>query len=113
MDEDDFGCDMRGLLSFQVMWLLSREPMHGEGIAKEIAKRRGNKPKAGTLYPALKELKEKKLIHGEKKGKMIVYSLTSEGKKDVKRASMYFYRSFGDIFESVEYHFEHTEQRSD
>jgi len=109
-DDDDFGCDMRGMLSFQVMWLLSNTPMHGEELAEEIEKRRGSKPKAGTIYPALKELKNKKLITGEKKGKTIVYTLTPEGRKDVKRATVYFCHSFGDIFESVEYHIEMTEE---
>ena len=92
-------CDMRGLLSFQVLWLLSKRPMHGDEIAEEIGKRRGDKPKAGTIYPALKELKENGLIKGSKKGKMITYSLTSEGKGELKSGVMYLCRSFGDIFQ--------------
>lgn len=95
-----YGCDMRGLLSFQILWLLSRRKMHGEEIAKEIEKRRGEKPKPGTLYPALKELKETGLIKGEKKGKVISYALTEKGKKSVHQATVYFCRAFGDIFES-------------
>ncbi|MCL5239357.1 MAG: PadR family transcriptional regulator [Candidatus Marsarchaeota archaeon] len=94
-----YGCDMRGMLSFQIMWLLSKKEMHGEEIAEEIAKRRGSKPKAGTIYPALKSLEENGVITGEKKGKTVVYSLTSEGKRSVKRAVIYFCRSFGEIFE--------------
>ena len=39
-------CDMRGLLSFQILFLLSKKPMHGEEMAQEIKKRRGEKPKA-------------------------------------------------------------------
>ena len=74
--------------------------MHGEEIAREIGKRRGEKPKAGTIYPALKDLKKKGLIKGEKKGKIIVYSLTSEGKKTVKYAREYFCRAFGEIFKN-------------
>ena len=79
-------CDMRGLLSFQILFLLSKRPMHGEELAKEMEKRRGEKPKAGTIYPALKELSEKGLIKGKKNGKIIVYSLTKEGKESFKRA---------------------------
>jgi PadR family transcriptional regulator, regulatory protein PadR len=94
-----YGCDMRGMLSFQIMWLLSKKHLHGEEIAKEIEKRRGDKPKAGTLYPALKELKENKLIKGSKKGKTITYSLTPKGKEALKHAIVYFCRSFGDVFE--------------
>jgi PadR family transcriptional regulator PadR len=78
-------CDMRGLLSFQILFLLSKRPMHGEELAKEMEKRRGEKPKAGTIYPALKELSEKGLIKGKKNGKIIVYSLTKEGLRKVLR----------------------------
>jgi PadR family transcriptional regulator PadR len=92
-------CDMRGLLSFQILFLLSKRPMHGEELAKEMEKRRGEKPKAGTIYPALNELSEKGLIKGKKNGKIIVYSLTKEGKESFKRAMKYFVRCFGDILQ--------------
>ena len=88
------------MLSFHVLWLLSRKPRHGEDISKELAKKRGCKPKAGTIYPALKDLKSKGLIRGEKKGKTIVYSITPEGKKVVKNSCDYFYHTFGEIFEN-------------
>ena len=91
------GCDMRGMLSFQILWLLSKRPMHGEQIAKEIEQRRGDKPKAGTLYPALKELHEKNLVKGKKKGKIVVYEITTLGRKAVRQSVTYFVRSFGDI----------------
>ena len=93
----DYGCDMRGMLSFQILWLLSKKEMHGEELANEIAKRRGEKPKAGTIYPALKELRLKRLITGTKEGKMVVYALTPAGKRAVGVAVAYFCRSFGEI----------------
>lgn len=92
-----YGCDMRGMLSFQIMWLLSKRRMHGEQIAKEIEKRRGEKPKAGTLYPALKELKDARLIKGSKSGKLITYALTAQGKESLRHAVRYFCRSFGEV----------------
>ena len=95
-----YECDMRGMLSFQILWLLSKKSMHGEQLANEIGKRRGEKPKAGTIYPALKDLKNKGLIKGIKKGKIIEYALTSEGKATVKYAREYFCRCFGEIFEN-------------
>ncbi len=95
-----YGCDMRGMLSFHILWILSRKSMHGEQIAEEIGKRRGSKPKAGTIYPALKDLKTKGLIKGRKDGKTIVYVLTPEGKRTVKYTSEYFCRAFGEIFDS-------------
>ena len=90
-------CDMRGMLSFQVLWLLSKKSMHGDEIAEEIGERRGAKPKAGTIYPALKELRNNGLITGKRSGKIVKYELTKEGKGEVKRAKAYFIRSFRDI----------------
>jgi PadR family transcriptional regulator, regulatory protein PadR len=92
-----YACDMRGLLSFQILFLLSKKPMHGEELASELYRRRGEKPKAGTIYPALKELSEKGLILGKKKGKIITYSLTKEGKTAFKHSMKYFVRAFGDM----------------
>ena len=91
------GCDMRGFLSFQILWLLSKRDMHGEEIAVEIEGRRGEKPKAGTLYPALKELSERKLVEGRKSGKIVIYTLTPLGREAVREARSYFVRCFGDI----------------
>jgi PadR family transcriptional regulator, regulatory protein PadR len=95
------GCDMRGFLSFQILWLLSKKDMHGDEIAEQIKKRRGEKPKAGTLYPALKDLSEKGLISGKKTGKIVKYTLTSDGKAVVKQARTYFVQCFGDIFSTA------------
>ncbi len=91
---------MRGFLSFQILWLLSNRNMCGEELAKEIENRRGDKPKAGTIYPALKELKAKRFIKGKEDGKMVVYSLTPMGRKAVEVAKARFVRSFGDILVS-------------
>jgi DNA-binding PadR family transcriptional regulator len=95
--KDDVCCDMRGFLSFQILWLLSKRDMCGEELAREIESRRGEKPKAGTIYPALRELKAKEFIRGKEDGKMVVYSLTHSGEKAVAVAKARFIRSFGDI----------------
>jgi PadR family transcriptional regulator PadR len=92
-------CDMRGMLSFLIMWMLTKSPMHGKEISEYLYQRRGIKPSPGTLYPALKELKNRGLIKGEKKGKLIVYSLTDEGSTGVKAACKYFCHCFGEILE--------------
>ncbi|MFW9909247.1 MAG: PadR family transcriptional regulator [Candidatus Thorarchaeota archaeon] len=93
-------CDMRGFLTFQIMWELRNEKLNGQQIADRIWKRRGgNRPTPGTIYPALKDLKERRLIHGEKEGNQIIYHLTSEGVKGLEEAARYFYQAFGDIVE--------------
>ncbi len=90
-------CDMRGFLSFQILWLLSKREMCGEELAGEIGKRRGERPKAGTIYPALRALRAGGMIAGKEDGKMVVYSLTGRGRAAVQVAKARFIRSFGDI----------------
>jgi PadR family transcriptional regulator PadR len=92
---------MRGLLTFQILWELDKEEMNGQQIAEKIAERRGTKPTPGTIYPALKELKNGGLIEGRKEGRQVVYHLTSEGEKGLADASRYFLQAFGDIAEDV------------
>ena len=73
-------CDMRGMLSFLILFLLSKKSMHGQALAQELEKRKGDKPSPGTIYPALKVLKDAELIKEEKIGKTIKYSLTKKGR---------------------------------
>ena len=89
--QDHFCCDMKGLLSFLILFLLSKKSMHGQEIADEIEKRKGIKPSPGTIYPALKNLKINGLINEEKLGKNVVYSLTFDGKKTLKIAKSNFW----------------------
>ncbi len=91
-------CDMRGLLSFLILFLLSKKPMHGQEIALELEKRKGCKPSPGTIYPALKALNESGLIKEKKEGKTILYTLTKEGENALKIAKEQFCRAFTDIF---------------
>lgn len=72
--------------------------MHGQEIALELEKRKGCKPSPGTIYPALKQLKENNLIKEKKEGKTIIYSLTSEGKKELEKAKIQFCKTFSDVF---------------
>ena len=94
-------CDMRGLLTFQILWELDKEELNGQQIAEKIARRKGTKPTPGTIYPALKELKKEKLIRGRKEGRQIVYCLTKKGEKGLAAASRYFLQAFGDIADDV------------
>ena len=99
MHKDDvYCCDMRGMLSFLSLFLLSKKPMHGQQIAEVIQNRKGVKPSPGTIYPALKSLKKAGLITEKKTGKTITYRLTDNGKAGFKVAKQYFCRAFMDIF---------------
>lgn len=91
-------CDMRGFLSFLILFMLSKKSMHGQEIATELERRKGCKPSPGTIYPALKQLKENNLIKEKKEGKTIIYSLTNEGKKEFDKAKIQFCKTFSDVF---------------
>lgn len=91
-------CDMRGMLSFLILFLLSKKPMHGQEIALEIEKRKGEKPSPGTIYPALRCLKEAGYIAEKRKGRVIIYTLTEQGKNVLAVAKKRFCRTFSDIF---------------
>ena len=95
-------CDMRGFLSFQLLWLLSKRPMNGQQLARELKTRRGTKPTPGTLYPALKDLESKKLIQGHRSGREIQYQLTESGRTGLVKACQYFHHVFIEIFEDCQ-----------
>lgn len=99
MPEEE-ACDMRGMLSFMILWLLSKRPMYGQELASEIGKRRGEKPNPGTIYPALKELAAKGMVEAHQEGRNSVYRLTRKGKVGLRDALKYFRRAFGEIFEA-------------
>ncbi len=92
-------CDMRGMLSFLILWLLSKNPLYGDQLANEIGKMKGGKPTPGTIYPALKKLKETGAVSYKKEGRKVVYSLTPKGEAGVREAMAYFCTAFGGIFE--------------
>lgn len=94
------GCDMRGMLSFMILFLLSRRSMYGQELAEEIGRRKGEKPNPGTIYPALKDLTTRRLVTVRSKGRMTIYSLTKNGRSTLKRAQEYFVRAYGDVLTS-------------
>lgn len=87
-------CDMKGFLSYLILWILSKKSMNGVEITKELEKRKGTRPSPGTIYPALKELKKKGLIIADKDK---TYSLTKKGKKELNSACNIFCKIFYDM----------------
>ncbi len=92
-------CDMRGMLSFYILWLLSKKPMNGQDISKELGRRKGTKPTAGTIYPALKELRKRGLVEMERRGRTTTYTLSDEGRRGIEKACKYFCCVFDEIFQ--------------
>jgi DNA-binding PadR family transcriptional regulator len=68
--------------------------MTGAQIAEEIERRKGTKPSPGTIYPALKDLKEKGLIISNKKKE---YTLTKRGKEELQHGLQMFCTVFSDF----------------
>jgi len=87
-------CEMKGFLSFLILWMISRNSMTGSDISQEIGKRKGTKPSPGTIYPVLKFLKEKGLISADKKK---TYSITAKGRKELEKELKIFLGTFCDV----------------
>jgi DNA-binding PadR family transcriptional regulator len=87
------------MLSFYILWLLSKRPMNGQELSEELGKRRGTKPTPGTIYPALKDLRTKGLVEMERKGRTTIYTLTGSGQNGLENACRYFCSAFGEIFQ--------------
>ncbi len=91
-------CDMRGLLSFTILWLLTKRDMYGQELAEELGEMRGIKPNPGTLYPALRELEKRGLVDTRKEGRKKYYVLTDAGRKGAGEACEYFCTVYAGIF---------------
>jgi len=89
-------CQMKGFLSFLILWLIGKESMTGSEIAEELEKRKGHRPSPGTIYPVLKDLKEKGLLKIDDSKR---YSLTDQGKKELDLHLGTFFETFCDIDE--------------
>lgn len=92
-------CNMRGFLSFLILWLLNKKPMNGAELACELQARKGCKPTPGTIYPALKELLKKgAIVVHAKEGKEKTYALTPLGRHELEYAKNAFCKAFYDLF---------------
>jgi DNA-binding PadR family transcriptional regulator len=89
-------CATKGFLSFLVLWLVSRQKMTGAEISSELEKRRGKKPSPGTIYPVLKNMKERELLLIDENKR---YTLTENGKKSLDAHLDLFINTFYDIDE--------------
>lgn len=90
-------CDMRGMLTFLILHVLSKKKMYGSEIADELAKRKAEKPNPGTLYPTLKDMEAKGLVESFKEGRTKYYRLTTAGKEGLQKAKEFFVQAYGDI----------------
>ena len=92
----DHHCQMKGFLSFLILWLISKKQMTGSELSEELEKRKGQRPSPGTIYPVLKDLKEKGLLAVDDQKR---YSLTERGKQELDLHLTSFFDTFCDIDE--------------
>jgi DNA-binding PadR family transcriptional regulator len=76
----------KGNVRAAVLALLAEEPRNGYQIIQEINERSGGgwKPSPGAIYPALQQLADEGLIHGEESGGRRTFRLTGEGRAHVE-----------------------------
>ena len=70
--------------------------MTGSEIAEELEQRKGSIPSPWTIYPVLKDLKERGLLSIDENKR---YSLTTQGEKELDQHLKSFFNTFCDIDE--------------
>ncbi len=88
---------LKGFLSFLILHELGRASRCGEELAILIGKRKGTKLTPGTIYPALKRLRQLRLVTFNQEGTRKAYALTPRGKRELKRLSELFSTYFAGI----------------
>ncbi|MBN2051987.1 PadR family transcriptional regulator [Candidatus Woesearchaeota archaeon] len=87
--------ELKGFLSFLILHELSLRSLCGDELSKAIGKRKKGPLTPGTIYPALKRLRRKKLVSYKRQGRKKVYSLTDTGGVELENLyilfSNYFY----------------------
>lgn len=74
---------MECFLKIRVLKELNFSDLSGYGLMKRIENFTGRKPSPGSIYPLLKDLKDKGLVDVKRDGRKKVYSITAKGKKTV------------------------------
>jgi len=87
--------DVKGLLTLRITSLLKKEHLCGDDLADLLKKNKKLNP--GTIYPALKYLKENKLVKIKQQGRKKFYYLTRKGINENKIASRLIKKMFKKI----------------
>lgn len=89
---------LRGFLMFQILHELRKKRLCGDELAQIIGKKKGSKLTPGTIYPALKFLRRKKLVSRKKNGRKKNYNLTEKGEKEYEIFRKNFLKLFKNVF---------------
>ena len=82
--------ELRGFLSFFILHELDDKSCSGDELARIVGSRKNTVLTPGTIYPALKRLRKQKLILYRRKGRKKIYSLTDDGKGELKALYIVF-----------------------
>jgi DNA-binding PadR family transcriptional regulator len=78
--------------------MISKADLSGDDIRKELEKRKGCMPSAGTIYPVLKDLRTKGFIAEiDSDGRTKKYRITEKGRKETDTATKKFLALFCDM----------------
>lgn len=91
--------DVRGLLSFWLLWELRLGELLGAQLAERLAWRRGEPVSNGTLYPALAKLEAARLVRKRKRGRDTAYELTDKGQGELDCAARYLRTILRDVLD--------------
>lgn len=89
--------NVKGFLSLNIMSLLSRKKLCGDELAEIIGKKKYGKLTPGTIYPALKYLRDNKLVIYKQKGRKKIYSMTKKGSEEHRTIKRIFNRIIKEI----------------
>ena len=89
--------NIKGMLSLSILSLLNKKKLCGDELADIIGNKKYGKLTPGTIYPALKYLRENKLIIFKQKGRKKIYSLTKKGIEEYKIIKRIFKKMIKEI----------------
>lgn len=85
----------KGFLKFLLLHELKYDEYSGAELAERVGERRGATLTPGTIYPALKDLHNQRLVRYRSEGRKKVYRLSDHGQEELEKAyrdfSRYFY----------------------
>lgn len=73
-----------------ILRILSDRPTHAYLIRKEIFRKYGFMPGTMTAYKVLYQLGRKGLVHKSAEGRKKIYTITEEGRKELKKARNFY-----------------------
>lgn len=90
--------NIKGFLALKMLHELNKKRLCGDELAVAIGRKLGKKLTPGTIYPALKFLRKKRLVTYKRSGRKKLYSLTEEGKIEYRLFKSAFRKIFKDFF---------------